>query len=133
MRRFTVLAVALAVAACSGGSPSGPSTMGSEKPATTGSAVGANSNVSSMNDNSPPTIVVKTTPKAIGGVLAGPLPMDARINLCNSSDPDPGDSLRFEVDWGDGTHTGNHHPGAGTDPQDGVLTGCGGPSCCRHR
>ena len=77
---------------------------------------------------------MRTTPRRVNGVVAGFLPLDVKINMCNSSDPDEGDSLKFNVNWGDGFQTGQHHPGAGTDPEDGgPATGCGGPGCCRHR
>ncbi|HEX6738918.1 MAG TPA: PKD domain-containing protein, partial [Vicinamibacteria bacterium] len=32
----------------------------------------------------------------------GELPLQVRVNRCRSSDPDPGDELRFAVDFGDG-------------------------------
>ena len=129
MRRFLVLSVGVIVAACSGGSPTRPSARVTHTPAAGDSTAGA-----LHNPNSPPALELRTTPRQVNGVVAGPLPLDVKINLCKTSDPDEGDSLKFNVNWGDGVQTGQHHPGAGTDVGDGgPPTGCGGPGCCRHR
>ena len=82
--------------------------------------------------NNPPTVVARVEPAPSGGVLTGKLPFDVKINLCQSSDPDPGDSIRFDVSWGDGVETGPGRPGAGIDPAN-DPTGCEGADCCRHR
>ncbi len=83
--------------------------------------------------NNPPAAVARVTPAPAGGVVSGALPLDVRINLCQSSDPDPADSIRFDVTWGDGVETGPGRPGAGTAVEDGERTGCEGRDCCRHR
>lgn len=88
--------------------------------------------------NNAPALVVRTSPRARDGfphpVIAGPPPLDVKINMCPSRDPDPEDSLRFDVSWGDGTETGPDDPGAGTAIEDGgPFTGCNGRDCCRHR
>ena len=132
MRRLPLL-LALVIAACSGGAPSGPSAAVPDAPAPGARPAGALDHVST-SANSPPEVVMRTTPRAVNGVVSGFLPLDVKINLCKSSDPDEGDSLKSNVDWGDGVQTGQGHPGAGTDPQEGgPATGCGGTGCCRHR
>ncbi len=133
MRRILIVSCVVVVAACNGGSPSGPSSAVPQNPAAADSGAGTLRNTSST-DNNPPAVVLRTTPHLVNGVVAGFLPLDVHVNLCRSSDPDQGDSLRYDVDWGDGVETGPDDPGAGTDPENGgPSTGCGGPDCCRHR
>lgn len=54
--------------------------------------------------NSPPDAVFLTTPGADPrGILQGESPFTVEFNLCRSSDPDPGDQLKFTYDFdGDG-------------------------------
>ena len=140
--RFLVLvgvtAVGLAGYACGGGSPAGPTSTD----AGAARVQGGDGPVSSeppgqeppgQETNNAPVLVYKTTPRHVSNEIFGKAPLQVKINVCNSSDPDEGDSLRSDVEWGDGVETGPHGPGAGTDPQDGNTTGCGGPDCCRHR
>ncbi len=122
-----VTAVGLAGYACGGGSPAGPTSTD----AGAARVQGGDGPVSSTNNA--PVLVYKTTPRHVSNEIFGKAPLQVKINVCNSSDPDEGDSLRSDVEWGDGVETGPHGPGAGTDPQDGNTTGCGGPDCCRHR
>jgi len=55
--------------------------------------------------NQPPTAVFKTTPPANDeSVIMGGRSLTVTFNLCQSSDPDPGDELRFWFDYdNDGT------------------------------
>lgn len=67
--------------------------------------------------NSPPTAVFRTTPAAspadpgdksynpeVDGRITGRSPLDVTFNMCPSTDPDPGDALKFTYDFdGDGT------------------------------
>jgi hypothetical protein len=53
-------------------------------------------------DNQPPVINFKTTPRAVGGGIAGMAPFFVRFNVCQSEDPE-GDALYFTMDLdGDG-------------------------------
>lgn len=123
-----IIAIGLGAYACGGGSPAGP-TPSDAIPAKVQDGDG----VAGASNNAP-VLVYKTTPRHVSNEIFGKAPLQVKINTCNSSDPDPGDSIRTDVDWGDGVETGPHGPGAGTDPEDGNgPTGCGGPDCCRHR
>jgi LSD1 subclass zinc finger protein len=61
--------------------------------------------VSSGVTNLPPAAVYKTNPPADDrGRIAGTSPLAVTFNLCQSSDPDPGDELKFTYDFdADGT------------------------------
>ncbi|MGE3373848.1 MAG: hypothetical protein AB7O37_09955 [Vicinamibacteria bacterium] len=84
--------------------------------------------------NTPPTVAARVTPAPVDGTVFGLIPLDVAVNLCQSSDPDPADSIRFDVVWGDGAVTGPGAPGAGTTVgEGGGPTGCDGRDCCRHR
>jgi hypothetical protein len=53
--------------------------------------------------NEPPAVVFKTRPRAVNGVISGRAPLDVTFNMCPTSDPDPGDQLKFTYDFdGDG-------------------------------
>ena len=87
--------------------------------------------------NSAPVLDFRIKPKPVPGdppKFFETAPFAVKINVCNSTDPDPGDSLRSDVNWGDGNETGPHNPGAGTSIGDGgPATGCDGFGCCFHR
>jgi hypothetical protein len=128
MKRSALLALALLGLACSSGSPSAPSSEATARSTVTGSDAGV------RGSNAAPILELRTTPSLAGDTISGRVPLQVRINMCRSSDADPGDSLRFDVAWGDGTETGPDDPGAGTTPEDGgPPTGCDGKDCCRHR
>src|SRR5207249_3434258 len=80
----------------------GAGSCGSERPlaptaVTVPSAAAADSSASAKSDgNQPPTAVFKTTPPAgPESVIAGGNSLDVTYNLCQSSDPDPDDVLKF--------------------------------------
>src|SRR2546422_3143897 len=95
-----VLVVSAVAAALGAGS------CGSERPlaptaASMPAAQGADSTARAKSEgNSPPTAVFKTTPLAgPGNVIAGGSSFDVTYNLCQSSDPDPDDELKFTFDF----------------------------------
>lgn len=104
--RSVALATALAAAACSGQTPTAPETAVSS---TTGLAVdeaaGVRASAASADGNQVPSAIFRTRPPAnVEGVIAGGAAVDVTFNLCQSTDPDPGDELRFSFDFnGDGT------------------------------
>jgi hypothetical protein len=49
--------------------------------------------------NEPPAIVFKTRPPAVNGTISGRGPLDVTFNMCPTSDPDPGDLLKFTYDF----------------------------------
>jgi hypothetical protein len=135
VRALSVLGGMVALS-CTG--PASPTMDGSAAPAAAAvSPVAPGTGGGASRLNAPPVVDPRTTPPAQAGsphpVIAGRPPLQVKINLCRSSDPDPGDSLRYDVVWGDGTETGPGRPGAGTSLEDGVTTGCEGENCCRHR
>jgi hypothetical protein len=94
--------VALAGTACSRTSPTGP-----ESSASTGridEAGRARASEAGAEGNQAPTAVFRTRPRADGDdVIVGGSSFDVTFNLCQSTDPDPGDELRFSYDFdGDG-------------------------------
>lgn len=106
LRSLRSVAVSAAVAAfgCSGGTPTAPETA---VPSTSGLPVddagGVRASAGSAEINQAPTAVFRTRPPARAGVIAGGGSVDVTFNLCQSTDPDPGDELRFSFDFdGDG-------------------------------
>src|SRR5262245_55284727 len=99
------LSAALAAAGCSGGGPTAPET---ELPAASGLAIDeggrARASEAGADANQAPTAVFRTRPAADeDGVIAGGAAVDVTFNLCQSTDSDPGDELRFSFDFdGDG-------------------------------
>jgi len=76
-----------------------------DAPATAPAAREASAHSTAQHDgNQPPTAVFKTTPLANDeSVITGGHALDVTFNLCQSSDPDEGDELRFWFDYdGDG-------------------------------
>src|SRR6185503_1632543 len=55
--------------------------------------------------NQPPVAIFRTRPRpGAEGVISGGSSFEVTYNLCQSTDPDPGDELRFTFDFdGDGT------------------------------
>jgi hypothetical protein len=55
--------------------------------------------------NAAPILRYKTTPASVPGnpnpVVSGPAPLTVTFNLCQSEDPDPGDSLNWQFNFGD--------------------------------
>lgn len=56
--------------------------------------------------NNPPVLVLRTTPPADPSTqpfptISGAAPLTVRFNLCRSEDPDPGDSLNWQFNFGD--------------------------------
>jgi len=95
----SVLGAAFFAGSCQGERPVAPD-MPSAAPAE------ANAHATSQNGgNQPPTAVFKTTPLANDeSVILGGSSLDVTFNLCQSSDPDPDDELKFWYDFdGDGT------------------------------
>ena len=100
------LSGALAAAACSGQAPTAPETAVS-----VGSGLvvdetgGGRASAASVDGNQFPSAVFRTRPPADSeGVIAGGAAVDVTFNLCQTTDPDPGDELRFSYDFnGDGT------------------------------
>lgn len=61
-------------------------------------AIPASSDVAALND--PPDAVFRTTPPADSeGVVHGMSPLEVTFNMCPSTDPDPGDVLKFTYDF----------------------------------
>src|SRR6185295_20402272 len=94
----TALAAAFAAGSCQGDrsvSPSAPSAV----------TAGGDGRVSAQSVGSPPTAVFKTQPPANGeSVITGGSTLDVTFNLCQSTDPDAGDELKYTFDYdGDGT------------------------------
>ncbi len=67
-------------------------------------ATDARMTAATNGENQPPDAVFRTRPRADGtGVIAGGAAFEVTFNLCQSSDPDPGDDLHFTYDFnGDG-------------------------------
>ena len=83
---------------------------GPETTAPTSTAAGADARAAASSEtdgaaNQPPRAVFRTRPRAgEDGVIAGGSSFEVTYNLCPSTDPDPGDQLRFSFDFdGDGT------------------------------
>src|SRR6266581_778982 len=100
--RAPLLASALAVAffsgSCQDEHPATP-----DVPAAAPAAREGTARATGQNDgNQPPTAVFKTTPPANDeSVIVGGHSLDVTFNLCQSSDPDEGDELRFWFDYDD--------------------------------
>ena len=64
-------------------------------------AVTTSGGASAQND--PPTMVLRTTPPVDPerGAVSGPAPLTVRFNVCRSSDPDDGDTLNYQFNFGD--------------------------------
>src|SRR5215467_10091859 len=87
------LAAALAAGSCGGDRPTAPDPL--QAPATAAQAEGNVTARKADDGNSPPNVIFKTDPAANDdGVIMGGSSIDVKFNLCASSDPDPGDTLR---------------------------------------
>jgi hypothetical protein len=79
-----------------------------EAPPASGSREGGRATASAATEdggNQLPTAVFRTRPRPdAAGVISGGSSFEVTYNLCHSTDPDPGDELRFTFDFdGDGT------------------------------
>jgi hypothetical protein len=93
---MSVLAVVLFVGSCQGERPVAPDAPASTPAGREGSAHATGE----VAGNQPPTAVFKTRPPADdASVITGGNVLDVTFNMCQSSDPDPGDELRFSYDW----------------------------------
>jgi hypothetical protein len=95
---------ALVAIGCGGDGPSGPGTPSDAAPPAKGSVAAVAARAAA---NRPPVLVLRTTPAADTTTspfptISGPAPLTVRFNLCRSIDPDGGDSLNWQFDFGDG-------------------------------
>jgi hypothetical protein len=96
----SVFAAALFAGSCQGERPVAP-----DMPSAAPAGREGTAHASAQNGgNQPPTAVFKTTPLANDeSVIVGGSSLDVTFNLCQSSDPDEGDALKFWFDYdGDG-------------------------------
>lgn len=92
----SVLAVAFSSGSCQRDVPTKPDVPAVASAAGEGTAHATGE----TGGNQPPTAVFKTTPPANDeSVIVGGHSLDVTFNLCQSSDPDPGDELRFWFDY----------------------------------
>jgi PKD domain len=95
-RMVTLVTLALGIMACGGGTPTAPPSPA--PPSASPAPVPTAAPPSPAPGNQPPagTFLVNPDPPH------GETPLQVRVNMCRSSDPDPADELRFSVDFGDG-------------------------------
>jgi PKD domain-containing protein len=94
-RRWLLSVCVGVMAACGGGSPARPTSTESAPPSGPGTSVATPPPPS----NQPPTAAVKVDLEPADGEV----PLTVRVNMCRSTDADPGDVLSFSLDFGDGT------------------------------
>jgi hypothetical protein len=96
----SVLGAAVFAGSCQGDRPTAP-----EMPSVATAGGEGSARATAVNGgNQPPTAVFKTTPPANDeSVIVGGNAIDVTFNMCQSSDPDEGDELKFWYDYdGDG-------------------------------
>jgi hypothetical protein len=93
-RIVSTVVLALGIAACGGDSPSTPAPPSTVAPA----PVPTSAPPPPAPANQPPVGTFRVNPDP----ARGEAPLQVRVNMCRSSDPDPGDGLQFSVDFGDG-------------------------------
>jgi hypothetical protein len=104
--RWLALGAVVALSACSGQAPTAPESAAAPPAAAAEGAAGtARALAAAADGNHAPAAVFRTRPRADrDGVIAGGASFDVTFNLCPTTDPDPGDELRFTFDFdGDGT------------------------------
>lgn len=90
--------------ACRRAPVTGPETTAPSQAAAEGDGRAGAASEADAGGNQPPSAVFRTRPRADeNGVIAGGAAFEVTYNLCPSTDPDPGDELRFSFDFdGDG-------------------------------
>jgi hypothetical protein len=88
------------MAAGCGGEAAGPNLPAAPEPVLTKDSETPGGVTAQNQGNSPPNAVFRTQPREIyEGELGGTAPLEVTFNTCRSTDPDPGDQLRYTFDF----------------------------------
>jgi hypothetical protein len=94
VRILSTVALVLGMVACGEDTPSTPA----PPPPTVPAPVPGTLPPAPAPGNQPPVGAFRVSPDP----ARGEAPLQVRVNMCRSDDPDPGDGLQFSVDFGDG-------------------------------